>query len=107
MNNIDLQKLTKNSVRSLSGHDRGTEARSFFRLDEFDVQALSVEVIAPDELDTITPSFVQGMFGESVRKLGKEVFFSKYKFSMPNYLLGDIVAGIDRTLFERNPLLMV
>lgn len=72
---IDLQKLTKNSVRSLSGHDRGSEARSFFKLDDLETSNTELTVVAPDGLDTITPSFVQGMFGRSVQKLGKDAFF--------------------------------
>jgi hypothetical protein len=107
MTNIDLQVLTKNEVRSLSGHDRGNEARSFFNLDSLDTEETEVTVVAPDELDTITPSFVQGMFGRSVQRLGKEQFFVKYKFALSRYLLSDIESGIDRTQFLRKPLQLV
>jgi len=99
---IELQRLTKGEVSSLSGHPRGLAARGFFELDTLDKIEEAVIVTAPESLVAITPSFVQGMFARSVHALGEDVFFSHYKFDLQPHLLTDVRLGIQRALMRRD-----
>lgn len=101
MTAIDLIVLTRGEVRSLSGHDRGIAARTLFKLDQLDLEDEQVTVIAPENLDALTPSFVQGLFANSVRRLGRDKFYSHYRFDLPKYLMTDVELGIDRVLMPR------
>src|SRR6266568_3370289 len=101
MSVIELNRLTKGEVSSLSGHNRGLAARKFYRLDELDKNQEPVVVTAPDNLDAITPSFVQGMFAGSAHALGEDKFFSHYRFEFPPHLLTDVRLGIQRAMMRR------
>jgi hypothetical protein len=103
MTKIELEKLTKREVRSLSGQDRGLHARIFFKLDELDELNEPIVVSAPDDLAAITPSFVQGMFGKSVLRLGQVSFFKHYIFEFSTDLMKDVESGVERILFKRRP----
>lgn len=101
MSAIDFSLLTKGEVRSLSGHDRGLAARTRFNLDTLDSNADPIPVVAPTNLDAMTPSFVQGLFAASIHGLGPERFFSHYNFQLPEHLLTDVRIGVDRVLMQR------
>jgi hypothetical protein len=97
MATVDLTRLTKNEVSMLTGHARGLHARDLFHLDELETSADSIEVLAPHSLDTITPSFVQGLFARSVSVLGDDGLRKKYDLSrLPSSLRDDILTGIAR-----------
>lgn len=108
MHQIDLGKLTKGEVRMLSGHPRGLKAREYFNLDALDAQPEPVSVLAPRDLDTITPSFIQGFLADSLSSLGSESFPSKFDLSQLSSLLReDFRVGMDRLIRQRarrNPL---
>ncbi len=97
MATVDLARLTKNEVSMLTGHERGVQARALFSLDSLDVQDDVVRIVAPTNLDTITPSFVQGFLARSISQLGRDRLFTKYDFStLPAALREDFVTGIER-----------
>lgn len=99
---VDLSVLTKGEVSSLSGQPRGLQARAHYRLDELDNLAEQVVVHAPDNLDALTPSFVQGLFATSVHRLGRERFFNHYKFDVSPEIRSDIEVGVERALMRRH-----
>lgn len=100
---INLQTFTQEKTRNLSGHQRGKFARDFFCLDDLDHDPGGVEVIVPDYLDAIAPSFFQGLFAESVRKLGgREAFLNQYRFKAPIWIMHQIDRGIERSTFQRD-----
>lgn len=101
MTTIELVRLTKGEVSSLSGHNRGLAARELFKLDDVDKAFEVINVSAPDNLVAITPSFIQGMFARSVHTLGRERFFTHYKFDFPNHLMTDVHLGIERAMMRR------
>lgn len=107
MAEIHLGELTRGGeVRNLSGHERGVEARRLFKLDELDRLHETVEVVVPDELYAITPSFFQGMFAESVRALGgRDPFLRRYAFDAPGYVLEQLESAIEYSLMKRGPLI--
>lgn len=103
---ISLNELTNNGeVRNLSGHERGSAARNRFHLGELDVIEEPVVVDVPAYIYTITPSFFQGMFAESVRRLGsRERFLRKYSFNADPIVLEQIEKGIRISLMDRGQL---
>jgi hypothetical protein len=97
MANIDLLKLTKGEVGMLTGHIRGKKARELFDLDELDSEVDRIVVLAPSSLDTITPSFVQGLLGASMQALGPQRLRERFDLSqLPNILKDDFETGIKR-----------
>ena len=101
MADLDLGILTKGEVASLIGHDRGLGARKLFKLDVLDREGTPVTVTAPESLEALTPSFVQGLFASSVHLLGEDKFFDHYRFEMNRDLLEDIRVGVQRALMKR------
>ena len=102
MKQLDLSTIVGESIRVLIGQERGVAVRNSFKLDELDVQQDPVEIIVPRTLRTLTPSFVQGLFASSVKRLGEEQFFAHYHFDAEDHMVGDIRAGIDRVLTSRH-----
>lgn len=99
---IDLGKLTKGRVRMLTGHPRGLEARSLYDLDNVAAEDWEMEIIAPDDLDTITPSFVQGFLARSIDQVGAEEFVRRLNIgALPRHLRQDIETGVRRLLLRR------
>nr|WP_278377167.1 hypothetical protein [Brucella anthropi] len=103
---ISLNELTNNGeVRNLSGHERGSAARNKFHIGELDTNEELVVIEVPAYIYTITPSFFQGMFAESVRRLGsRERFLEKYSFNADPVVLDQIEKGIRISLMQRGSL---
>ncbi|WP_313078366.1 hypothetical protein [Agrobacterium pusense] len=105
MQTIELEKLTKGEVHNLSGHDRGRAARNFFNLSELDNVDDIVVVSVPEHIYTITSSFFQGMFADSVKRLGtREDFLSRYRFDADPVVLQQIEQGIRASLMKRGSI---
>ena len=99
---IDLTEMTRGEVNILVGYSYGEKARLSYDLDAVDEQDIPVTIILPHELETITPSFVQGFFGKSVLKVGRKKFFEHYKFQdWPRSLMDQVNAGIELALMDR------
>lgn len=97
MTKVDLSILTKHKVRMLTGHIRGVESRHMYKLDILEAEGEPIVVTAPDNLEAITPSFVQGFLGDAVTKLGSGAVESLYDFSqLPSFLRDDFRVGIER-----------
>lgn len=108
MRELDLNRLTQDSsVRNLSGHERGVAARAMFELDTLDRADEPVRVVIPRDVYTLTPSFFQGMFSESVKALGCERsrFLAHYKFDASAIVMRQIDRGIDTVGMRRGQLL--
>lgn len=104
---IDLARFTGDRrVRNLSGKERGVAARADLNLDALDSSIGVVEVIVPDYLDTISPSFFQGLFSQSIANLkGKEAFLRKYHFRASDQLMRWIEIGIRNASSGRGRLI--
>lgn len=57
-------------------------------------------IIIPPKTYSITPSFFEGLFGESIEKLGRDKFMEKFKFVSPDYdyekNLNECISRIER-----------
>lgn len=104
---LDLSSVSGSPPSSvLSGKQRGESVRSDFNIESLDQQADDVSVLLPKGLDAITPSFVLGLFGKSVQRLGSvEAFFAKYRFeSIGSHLQAQLRRGAEYSLVRGNPL---
>lgn len=103
MHTVDLALLTHNQVSMLTGHERGVQAREFYKLDELELSDEPLAISAPADLDTVTPSFVQGFLAKSVRNLGKERLYQKYDLNrLPGTLKEDFQIGVKRLLLRQS-----
>ena len=100
MNTLDLSRLTEGGrVHNLTGRDLGRRAREEYEISRLDDAEGSVEVVVPEDVFLITPSFFIGMFSQSVIRLGSvEAFFDKYNFRSPPQVLRQIHDAARRTL---------
>lgn len=105
MAHIELKELTGDGrVHSLSGQERGVEARRRFGLDQLDHLDEQVTIDVPSDLDAISPSFFQGMFAESLVEVfnrDQDKFLQHYSFRAPTHVLGQIHRGIMAVLTRR------
>lgn len=105
MKTIDLDQLTAHGkVQNLSGRVRGLAAREYFNLDEIDKSSETAELHIPGYIYSLTPSFVQGLLGESVRALNNNVaeFRKKYHFVAPAVVLQQLERGISAIVTNRD-----
>lgn len=87
----------------LSGHDRGSAARTYFDLPTLERNFDHIVLVVPKDLDAITPSFIQGMFALSATlDGGKDAFLQRYDLRATEWIREDILAGIDRLLMKRS-----
>lgn len=77
---LNLDKYRDRGVRTLSGRDRGEAVRKLASLDDLDSSEESVTVEIPEDVFSVHASFLLGLFGPSVRRLGLAGFYCKYKF---------------------------
>lgn len=105
MAQIELTKLTRNTVRSLNGQERGVAAREFFGVDELDRAEEPVIVQVPNNLDSISPSFLRGMFALSIGTLGTAGFMNHYVFDAPVEILEQVDRAVKGTIADQGDVL--
>ena len=101
---IDLEELTMGKVHNLSGRLRGLAAREKFGLDQFDLNDETVEVHVPEYVYAVTPSFVQGLLGGSLKVRNWDVasFRQNYRFIAPAIVLDQLERGISAITTSRD-----
>ena len=93
-------------VKNLSGKERGIAARAEFKLDALDGMPGTVEIVVPEYVDTISPSYFQGLFSLSLRRLkGRENFLAKYHFKATPQVMDWVELGIRNATSSRQPLI--
>lgn len=63
-----------------TGRDRGKYVREKSHIDEIEKKYESINIIIPENIYSINPSFFEEFLVNVVRKLGKEAFLKKFKF---------------------------
>ncbi|WP_260482356.1 hypothetical protein [Sphingomicrobium flavum] len=102
---VDLAPLTKEGrVRNLSGRIRGLAARVALGIDGHDSDEAIHEIIIPDFIYAVTPSFIQGMLGDSFAALDSnlEMFRHRYRFVASPSVLSQVEKGIDAIATDRD-----
>lgn len=103
---VNLAEMTDGGrIPNLSGRPRGLAARSYYHLDwssMADVRRIVVKV--PQEVDSLTPSFFQGMFGAAFRALGKDRnrFHQSFTFDANNLIQAQIEQGLSALEISRD-----
>lgn len=98
---VDLDKArTSPESRVLSGRPRGIECRQRFDLTRLDAVPEHIVVRIPPDIYSMNTSFFLGLFGDSVRALGKQDFVTKYRFVCDPIHVDTIADGIERALKE-------
>lgn len=69
-------------AKVFTGRDRGEYVRKVSKMDEIEKKFDEIDVIIPDDIYSINPSFFEELFINVVLKLGKEKFLSKFKFKV-------------------------
>lgn len=73
-------------AKVFTGRDRGEDVRKASKIDEIEAKYSEVNIIIPDKIYSINPSFFEELFVNVVLKLGKEKFREKFHFeSLGNY----------------------
>lgn len=98
---IDLSELVGQDGVVLAGMERGAAARTLFTLDDLDSTLDDVVITAPETLEAISTSFVQGFLAGSLKTLGEAQLRKKYRFELNEVLKEDITDGLKRLLMKR------
>jgi hypothetical protein len=98
----DGQRVSK----VFTGRDRGKFVREHSKIDEVEAKYEEVNVIIPDNVYSINPSFFEEFLVNVVKKLGKEAFLKKFKFtSQGDYEFSSpLNQAIDRILKNQTAL---
>lgn len=99
MMTVDLARArTSRAAKVFAGRERGKHWRGEFHLDDLDQAAGAIDIKIPDDIIAVNISFFLGMFGKSVRALGKEGFREHYKFDCSEDLIPLIDLGIEQAV---------
>jgi len=98
----DGQRVSK----VFTGRDRGKYVRENSKIDEVESKYEEVNIVIPDNVYSINPSFFEEFLVNVVKKLGKEVFLKKFKFtSEGDYeFVSPLNQAIDRILKNQTAL---
>lgn len=82
--------------RVFTGRDRGREVRKKSHLDKLFAANDVVEIIIPDDIFSITPSFLEEFIFNIVKSRGKEEVIAKLKFLGSYNITEPLYEAIDR-----------
>jgi len=77
---LDLSAYTDAGVGVLAGRERGERVRREAGLDRADREGQAVQVVIPDDVDSVNSSFFLGLFEKSIFELGADEFRRRYSF---------------------------
>lgn len=104
---IDLEQYRTAGSKVFIGRDRGKDIRMKSKLDELIERGENIEIIVPEEVMSVNPSFLEEFLFNAVKRLGKEEFYKRVTFKNSNvrYNVGsDVEEAIDRILRSNNAL---
>ena len=91
-NTINLERfIAKDTTdgtpaKVFTGRDRGESVRKASNIDEIEKDSTEINIIIPDTIYSINPSFFEELFLNVVLKLGRDKFLEKFKFQSSKYL---------------------
>lgn len=105
-NTINLQDYRTLGSRVFTGRDRGLEVKKASKINDLESQFEEIEIIIPEDIGSINPSFLEEFLFDVVRKLKEEAFFKKFKFTNNGRykILQDLQEAVDRILRDENAL---
>lgn len=81
---IDLGRYRSTGVRVFAGRSRGRAVRKAAKINDLDAGNETVVVQVPDDTFAVTSSFILGLFGDSIARIGEQRFKEKYRFEGPS-----------------------
>lgn len=103
--NLDCYRTKGSKV--FTGRDRGISIRTKSKIDEYIKAGKTIEIIIPEMIMSINPSFLEEFLFDAVKLLGKEEFYNRVKFENKNkrYLFDtDLKEAVDRILRRSSAL---
>lgn len=80
-NIIDLEKYRTPGSKVFTGRDRGIEVRKESKIDEIEQDTQNkIQIIIPEDIRSINPSFLEEFLFNVVTKLKKDGFMNKFEF---------------------------
>ena len=103
---IDLQDYRTVGSKVFTGRDRGSEVRQNSKIDTLITQYEEVDIVIPEDIRSINPSFLEEFLMNAVTQLGETVFNKKIKFiNEGRYKVQeDLNEAIERILRVENAL---
>ena len=105
-NTINLEDFRTKGAKVFTGRDRGETVREGSKIDELEKAFETVNIVIPDNIYSINPSFFEELFTNVVDKLGREDFKKKFKFiNQGDYdFEKELNEAIDRLLRKKTAL---
>ena len=105
---IDLEKYrtSNKTIKSkvFTGRDRGEDVRKNSGIDNKFATADSLTIIVPDDIFSITPSFLEEFLFNIVHDYGKDAVLQKLRFKGKYDIHQSLDEAIDRILQKKNGL---
>lgn len=80
-NKFFLEDWRVGESKVFTGRDRGKYVREKSNIDAIEKKFDKIEIIIPDNIFSINPSFLEELFVNIVKKLGKDEFYKKFSFT--------------------------
>ncbi len=103
---IDLSNFRTAGSKVFTGRDRGIFVRNNSKIDELVSTNDHIDILVPDDIRSINPSFLEEFLINVVQKLGKEKFYRNifFKTSGRYNIEEDLQEAVDSILREENGL---
>ena len=105
--NLENYRTQLGSVKSrvFTGRDRGEEVRNKSNIDQLFAHYDKITIIIPADVNSITPSFLEELFFNIVKKYGNEKFMNKIQWnSNGNDISSQLDEAIERILQDKTGL---
>ena len=101
---INLGSFQQKDSLVFSGRPNGESVRKELELDKYDKTDVTFEIIIPEDTLSVNTSFFLGLFGDSVRAMGKDIFKKRFQFKGEKVILDSMESDIDEALKKSNVL---
>jgi hypothetical protein len=105
-NTVDLEDFRIPGTKVFTGREMGRTVRERSKIDEMAKEFDEVYLIVPKDIFSINPSFLEELLINSVKGLGKEKFWSKFKIVNEGTFPAEVAfnEAIDRILRKMTAL---
>ncbi|MBD5179638.1 MAG: STAS-like domain-containing protein [Bacteroidales bacterium] len=97
-------KVGRTRSRVFTGRDRGAEVRDHSGIDTLFSESEPLTIIIPDDIFSITPSFLEELFKNIVQQYGKETTIQNVKFEGKYRIKSAFDEALDRILEQKTGL---
>ena len=104
--NIDLATFRTPGAKVFTTRPRGIKVRTLSEIDEKEPHFAKINIIIPEDISSINPSFLEEFFENVVTRLGEIGFYDKFNFVNPGrYKIDtDLREAVERILRNENAL---